>query len=86
MAQAGEVEVVVPGEHCDYKIAPISAPEKVEVADVSAVPEEFLKREPKRKEILDYLKKLREAGGPMPAWATITRGAASLCYKPVKKA
>jgi serine/threonine-protein kinase len=86
MAQSGEVEVVVPGEHCDYKIAPSSAPEKVDVADVSAVPEEFLKKEPKRKEILAYLKKLREAGGPLPTWATLTRGAASLCYKPVKRA
>jgi hypothetical protein len=85
MAQAGEAEVVVPGDHCDYKIARSVVPEKVEVPDVSAVPEEFLKQEPKRKEILDYLKKLREAGEPMPAWATITRGAGSLCYKPVKK-
>jgi hypothetical protein len=45
----------------------------------------LLKKEPKRKEILDYLKKLREAGEPMPIWATITRSAGSLCYKPVKK-
>jgi hypothetical protein len=86
MAQAGEVEAVVMGDHCDYKIAPSSAPEKVDVPDVSAVPEEFLKKEPKRKEILDYLKKLRESGAPLPDWATITRGAGSLCYKPVKKA
>jgi hypothetical protein len=86
MAQAGEAEVVVPGDHCNYKIAPSSAPEKVDVPDVSAVPEEFLKKEPKRKEILDYLKRLRDAGAPLPAWATITRGAGSLCYKPVKKA
>jgi serine/threonine-protein kinase len=86
MGEAGEVEVVVPGDHCDYKIAPSSAPEKVDVPDVSLVPEEFLKKEPKRKEILDHLKKLREAGAPLPAWAAITRGAGSLCYKPVKKA
>jgi Protein kinase domain len=86
MAQAGEVEVLVMGDHCDYKIAPSSAPEKADVPDVSAVPEEFLKKEPKRKEILDYLKKLRESGAPLPDWATITRGAGSLCYKPVKKA
>jgi serine/threonine-protein kinase len=86
MSRAGEVEAIVPGEHCDYKIAPSSAPEKVDVPDVGAVPEEFLKKEPKRKEILDYLKKLREAGAPPPDWATITRGAGSLCYKPVKKA
>ena len=46
--------------------------------------EEFLKREPKRKEILDYLRRLREAGESLPTWATITRGAGSLCYKPVK--
>jgi serine/threonine-protein kinase len=85
MAQASEVEVLVPGEHCDYKIARSSAAEKVEVPDVNAVPEEFLKKEPKRKEILDYLKKLREAGTPLPAWAALTRGAGSLCYKPVKK-
>jgi hypothetical protein len=83
--QTGEVEVVVLGEHCDYKIALSSPPEKVDVPDVSAVPEEFLKKEPKRKEILDYLKKLREAGKPLPDWATITRGPGSLCYKPVKK-
>jgi hypothetical protein len=86
MAQTGEVEVIIPSDHCDYKIAMSSAPEKVDVADVHAVPEEFLKKEPKRKEILDYLKKLREAGEPLPPWATITRGASSLCYKPVKKA
>jgi serine/threonine-protein kinase len=86
LAQTGAAEVVVPGEHCDYKIALSSAPEKVDVPDPSAVPEEFLKKEPKRKEILDYLKKLREAGAPLPGWATITRGPGSLCYKPVKKA
>jgi serine/threonine-protein kinase len=86
MAQTGESEVVLPGDQCDYKIALSSAPEKVAVPDVSAVPEEFLKKEPKRKEILDHLKKLRDAGEPMPDWATITRGAGSLCYKPVKKA
>jgi hypothetical protein len=86
MAQAGAVEAVVPGDHCDYKIAHSSAAEKVEVLDVNAVPEEFLKKEPKRKEILDYLKKLREAGAPMPTWATLTRGAGALCYKPLKKA
>jgi serine/threonine-protein kinase len=85
MAQAGAAEAIVPGEHCDYKIALSGAPEKVDVPDVSAVPEEFLKKEPKRKEILDYLKKLREAGAPPPAWATLTRGAGSLCYKPLKK-
>jgi serine/threonine-protein kinase len=86
MAQTGAAEVLVPGDHCDYKIALSSAPEKVEVADVNAVPEEFLKKEPKRKEILDYLKKLREAGEPMPPWATLTRGTGALVYKPVKKA
>lgn len=86
MAQLGAAEVVVPGEHCDYKIALSSVPEKVDVLDINAVPEEFVKKEPKRKEILDYLKKLREAGSPLPAWATLTRGAGSLCYKPVKKA
>jgi serine/threonine protein kinase len=86
LAQSGAVEVLVPGDHCDYKIALSSAPEKVEVPDANAVPEEFLKKEPKRKEILDYLKKLREAGQPMPSWATLTRGAGVLGYKPVKKA
>jgi hypothetical protein len=86
MTETGAGEVLVPGEHCDYKIAVSSAPEKVDVPDMSAVPEAFLKKEPKRKEILDYLKKLREAGEPLPDWATITRGAGSLCYKPVKKA
>jgi serine/threonine-protein kinase len=86
MAQSGAAEVVVPGDHCDYKIARSSAPEKVDVPDVAAVPEEFLKKEPKRKEILDYLKKLREAGAPMPSWATLTRGAGALGYRPVKKA
>jgi serine/threonine-protein kinase len=85
MAQSGQTESLVPGDHCDYKIAPTTAPEKVDVPDANAVPEEFLKREPKRKEILDYLKKLRESGAPMPTWATIARGASSLGYKPVKK-
>jgi serine/threonine-protein kinase len=85
MAQTGAVEALLPGEHCDYKIALSSAPEKADVPDVNAVPEEFLKKEPKRKEILDHLKKLREAGAPMPPWATLTRGAGTLCYKPVKK-
>src|SRR5262249_24610025 len=86
MAQIGAVEVLVPGDHCEYKIALSSAPEKVDVPDVTAVPEEFVKKEPKRKDILDYLKNLREAGEPMPTWATLTRGAGALCYKPVKKA
>jgi serine/threonine-protein kinase len=85
LARLGAAEVVVPGEHCDYKIARSSAPEKVEVPDVTSVPEEFLKKEPKRKEIHDYLKKLRDAGEPLPSWATLTRGAGALGYKPVKK-
>ncbi len=85
MAQLGAVEAIVPGDHCDYKIAATISPEKVEIPDVSAVPEEFVKKEPKRKEMLDYLKKLREAGETLPTWATITRGAGSLGYKPVKK-
>jgi hypothetical protein len=86
MAQIGAVEVLVPGDRCDYKIALSNPPERVDVPDVTAVPEEFVKKEPKRKDILDYLKKLRETGEPMPTWATLTRGAGALCYKPVKKA
>lgn len=85
MAETGEVEVLLPGDHCDYKIAPGPTPEKVDVPDVAAVPEAFLKKEPKKKEIMDHLKKLRDAGDPLPNWATLTRGVGSLGYKPVKK-
>jgi hypothetical protein len=85
MAETGEPEVTLPGDHCDYKIATSSTPEKVDVPDVNAVPDEFVKKEPKKKEIMEHLKALREAGEALPNWATLTRGAGSLCYKPVKK-
>lgn len=85
MAETGEPEVLLPGDHCDYKIATSGTPEKVDVPNVNAVPDEFVKKEPKKKEIMEHLKKLREAGQALPNWATLTRGVGSLGYKTVKK-
>jgi hypothetical protein len=87
MAETGEVEVILPDLAQDYKLAYNTPPEKVDVPDESAVPDEWckLERAVKKKELLSYLKGLRDVGDPMPNWATLQRGSASLGYKLIKK-
>jgi hypothetical protein len=87
MSETGEVEVMLPDENHDYKIAWSTPPEVVDVPDAAAVPDEFVKveRVPKKKEILDHLKSLRESGSAPPNWATIERNPGKLTYRLVKK-
>jgi hypothetical protein len=87
LSAAGLVEETLPGNDFDFKIAYITPPERVECPDVAAVPDEWCKieRTVKKKEVLDHLKKLLDAGQPLPNWATIARGHGSLGYKPIKK-
>lgn len=87
MAETGEVEVILPDHAHDYRIGYTATPEVADVPDPDAVPDEFCKveRSPRRKEILDHLKSLRDAGQPLPNWASITRNPGRLAYKLVKK-
>lgn len=87
MAETGEVEVILPDVAHDYKIGYTSTPEVVDAPDVDAVPDEFCKQERvlKKREILDHLKSLREAGESFPNWASIKRNPGRLAYKLVKK-
>jgi hypothetical protein len=87
MGETGEVEVILPDENHDYKIAYSSTPEVADVPDAEAVPDAFCKveRVPKKKEILDHLKAMRDAGEPLPNWASIKRNPGKLSYRLIKK-
>ena len=85
LSETGEYEVLLPGTVTDYKISRSRASERI-VADPDATPDEFCKieRKPKLKEIGDHLKTLRDAGQPIPNWASIERGEPKLGWKAVK--
>jgi hypothetical protein len=87
MAETGEVEITLPDETHDYKIAYTTTPEVADVPDADAVPDPFckLERVPKKKEILDHLKGLRDRGEALPNWAAIRRNPGKLSYRLVKK-
>lgn len=86
LAETGEFEVLLTGLVTDYKVGFSYPPERVK-ADADAVPDEFCKveRKPKLKEIGDHLKQLRDAGEPLPNWASLERGEPKLTWKAVKK-
>jgi hypothetical protein len=87
MAETGEVEIILPGKVNDYKIGYSTPRESVKVETPSAVPEEFCKLElkPKLKEIGEHLKALRDAGKPLPNWASLEKGTPKLQWTSVKK-
>lgn len=87
MQETGEVELLLPGEAGDYKIAYGASRESVKCESVDAVPDEFvrLERKPKLKEIGDHLKGLRAIGSAMPNWAALERKPGRLAWKLVKK-
>lgn len=87
MGETGEVEVILPGATTDYRIGWSAPAESVLVPDAEAVPEEYVKREPKPKkaEIARHLKALRKAGKPWPNWASLETGSSRLVWAPVKK-
>ena len=82
MKETGEIEVILPDDHIDYKISYTTPRQSVKV-DEAAVPDEFVRieRKPKLKEIGDYLKTLDTP----PNWASFEQGKPKLTYKAVKK-
>lgn len=86
MKETGQYEIVLSGEVSDYVIA-YSTPRESVKGDVMAAPEEFVvvERKLKKKEVGDYLKKLREEGKDFPNWASFERGEPVLQWKATKK-
>ena len=86
LAETGEVEVILPGEVTDFKIAWSSPRETVKV-ETEAVPDEFCKieRKPRLKEMGEYLKGLRDGGLDFPNWASFQTGATKLGWKAIKR-
>lgn len=84
--ESGEYEVLIEGKVTDFKISFQEGRESVK-ADPDATPDEFCKieRKPKLKEIGDHLKNLRDAGQPLPNWASFEKGATKLAWKAIKK-
>ena len=87
MGESGEFEVTLPGQANDFRIGWNTPRESVDVPDVAAVPDEFVKieRKAKLKEIGEHLKKLRDQNAALPNWARFERGERKLQYKVVKK-
>lgn len=86
MVETGEVEVVLPGEATDFKIA-WSTPRETVKVEPDAVPDEFCKieRKPRLKEIGEYLKGLRDSKLDFPNWGSFKTGASKLGWKAIKK-
>lgn len=86
MRETGEFEVMIAGTVSDYVIG-WSTPRESVKADASACPDEFVKveRKPLLKELGEHLKKLREAGEPMPNYASLVKGEPVLQWRAVKK-
>jgi hypothetical protein len=86
MAETGEVEVILPGDVTDFKIA-WSTPRETVKVEPEAVPDEFCKmeRKPRLKEIMDYLKGLRDASLDFPNWASFQTGSSKLGWKAIKR-
>lgn len=87
MAETGEPEITLPGEANDFVIGWTTPREAVDVPDAQAVPDEFVQveRKPRKKEIGDHLKTLREQSMPPPNWATFKRGEVKLGYRLKKR-
>ena len=88
LKETGEVESVLPTgmEGYNYKISPRMGVETVDVPDIAAVPEKYIKTERtvKKKELLADLKHMRDENAPVPNYATITRGESKLSLTIVK--
>lgn len=83
MQSVGVVEEVIHGKHCDFKLA-FSTPRKsVDVIDVDAVPDEFVKveRKPMKAEITKAFKDAPQ----LPNWLQWKEGESKLQIKPIKK-
>lgn len=85
MESAGVVSETLPGEADspnDYQLSFSTPRESVDVPDVEAVPDDFvkLKKEADKKKIGDYLK-----AGNTPNWASMKLGESKLSWRPVKR-
>lgn len=87
MARLQVTSARIGGEHADYMISYSKPREVVEIADVEALPDHFvrLKKEPRKTELLEFLKQCHETNNPLPNYATIKLGDSKLGWKPIKK-
>ena len=85
MESNGVTEEVFVGDSVDYKVCFTTPRETVDTPDVDALPDEFarIKKEPKKKELLEHIKSLPEH--ERPNWATLKLGEKSLTWRLVKK-
>lgn len=85
MQEQGVTEETVEGQGAKYKIHQTKPRGSVKVADVDALPDEFVrvKKEADKKKISDFLKGLPPE--KMPNWATIEHGAPKVTYSVLKK-
>lgn len=85
----GAREVILPGETVDYKISYTTPRKSIDVADIEAVPAEFVsireEKSPKKKEIAAYLETCRAEHRPLPNWAIEKVGESKLQWAGVKK-
>ncbi|MFA7278788.1 MAG: hypothetical protein WC100_01725 [Sterolibacterium sp.] len=88
LKESGEIEVILPSEieGYVYKIAPRQSTEGVEIPDIDALPEKYIKieRTPKKKELLADLKAMRDNHIDPPNYATIVRDPPKLSLELVK--
>ena len=82
-----EKEIIFAGDVADLKIHYKKGIEKIDIADIEALPEEYIKTErtAKKRELLADFKKLRDEGKPLPNYALISRGEPTLTYSIMKE-
>ena len=88
MAETGETEVTLPGAATDYRIGWSTPRESVVIEDANAVPDEWVEveRKPKKKEIGEHLRRLRDHQNmPMPNWGRLEAGEKRLQWSAVKR-
>lgn len=85
MEDNGVVEDLLEGDFNDFKISFTKPKEIVDITEMEALPDEFVrvKKEPKKKELLDYIKSFPEH--KRPNWATLKFGEKTLTWRSVKK-
>jgi hypothetical protein len=83
MQETGEIEIILQGAMTDFKICRTPITTTLDIIDVEAVPEEFvrIKKEPDKTAINKAYKDCEL----LPNWLTPKHGGGSLTWKTVKK-
>lgn len=83
MNETGEYEIILQGGMTDFKICRTPITKSIDVADIDAVPEEYLriKNEPDKIAIKEAFKDAKV----LPNWLTYKQGGGNLTWKTVKK-